>query len=65
MRAQLTEITVRSLKPAAGKQLKVWDTKTPGFGVRIKGRTKSFSHFRAGSYDDRPRPAPMARGRGR
>jgi len=42
MRAQLTEITVRSLKPETGKQLKVWDTKTPGFGVRVNGRSKSW-----------------------
>jgi hypothetical protein len=42
MRAQLTEITVRSLRPEPGKQVKVWDTKTPGFGVRVNGRTKSW-----------------------
>ena len=42
MRAQLTDITVRSLKPEPGKQLKVWDIKTPGFGVRVNGRTKSW-----------------------
>lgn len=42
MRAQLTDITVRSLKPEPGRQLKVWDTKTPGFGVRVNGRTKSW-----------------------
>ena len=42
MRAQLTDVTVRSLKPVVGKQIKVWDTKTPGFGVRINDRTKSF-----------------------
>jgi integrase len=42
MRSQLTDVTVRSLKPVEGQQIKVWDTKTPGFGVRVNGRTKSF-----------------------
>ena len=42
MRTHLTEITVRSLKPIAGKQLKVWDNTTPGFGVRVNDRTKSW-----------------------
>lgn len=42
MRARLTEIAVRALKPAAGKQLKVWDTTTPGFGVRVNGHSKSW-----------------------
>jgi integrase len=41
MRAHLTDATVRSLKPTE-KQEKVWDTKTPGFGVRINGRTKTW-----------------------
>jgi integrase len=40
MRAHLTELGVRALKPA-GKQVKVWDTTTPGFGV-IVGKSKSF-----------------------
>jgi integrase len=42
MRAQLTDLSVRSFKPVPGKQLKVWDTKTPGFGIRINGGTKSW-----------------------
>lgn len=42
MRALLTDITVRSLKPEPGRQLKVWDTKTRGFGLRVNGRTKSW-----------------------
>ena len=42
MRTHLTDITVRSLKPIAGKQLKVWDSTTPGFGVRVNNRTKSW-----------------------
>jgi integrase len=42
MRAHLTDITVRALQPDEGKQLKVWDTKTPGFGVRVNGHTKSW-----------------------
>src|ERR1700724_147306 len=41
MHAHLTEITVRSLKPA-GKQRKVWDTTTPGFGVIVGARSKSY-----------------------
>jgi integrase len=40
MRAHLTDIAVRALKPS-GKQMKVWDTSTPGFGV-IVGKSKSF-----------------------
>ncbi len=42
MRSQLTDISVRSLKPIPGQQLKVWDTKTLGFGIRINGATKSW-----------------------
>src|SRR6266700_8128250 len=42
MRAHLTHVTMRSLKTMVGKQIKVWDTKTLGFGVRINDRTKSF-----------------------
>jgi hypothetical protein len=42
MRAQLTDLSVRSFKPEPGKQLKVWDTKTPGFGLRVNGGTKSW-----------------------
>src|SRR5216684_7047598 len=40
MHAHLTNVTVRSLKPN-GKQTKVWDSSTPGFGV-IVGKSKSF-----------------------
>jgi hypothetical protein len=40
MRAHLTELGVRALKPAC-EQVKVWDTTTPGFGV-IVGKSKSF-----------------------
>jgi integrase len=40
LRSHLTEITVRSLKPAE-KQTKVWDTVTPGFGVLV-GKSKSY-----------------------
>lgn len=42
MRAHLTEIAVRALKPVPGKQVKVWDTTTPGFGVRVNGNSKSW-----------------------
>jgi Arm DNA-binding domain len=41
MKAQLTDLTVRALQPAP-KQLKVWDTKTKGFGVLVSGSTKTF-----------------------
>ena len=62
MRSQLTELSVRSLKPEPGKQIKVWDTKTPGFGVRVNDRSKSwivmFGHKRQlkvlGRYPDMP-----------
>jgi hypothetical protein len=47
MRAHLTELGVRALKPA-GKQVKVWDTTTPGFGV-IVGKSKSFLVMYAGN----------------
>jgi integrase len=40
LRAHLTEITVRALKPC-GAQFKVWDTTTPGFGVLV-GKRKSY-----------------------
>jgi integrase len=42
MRAHLTEIAVRALKPVAGKQFKVWDSSTPGFGVLVNERSKSW-----------------------
>lgn len=42
MRTHLTEIAVRGLKPVPGKQVKVWDTSTPGFGVRVNDRSKSW-----------------------
>ena len=40
-RIQLTDVTVRSLKSDDG-QLDYWDTKTPGFGVRVGKTTKTF-----------------------
>ena len=42
MRKHLTELSVRALKPIAGKQVKVWDTSTRGFGIRINGSSKSW-----------------------
>ncbi|MDR3495114.1 MAG: tyrosine-type recombinase/integrase [Ancalomicrobiaceae bacterium] len=42
MRVHLTEIAVRALKPEPGKQFKVWDTATPGFGVLVGERSKSW-----------------------
>jgi integrase len=41
MRAQLTDIGVRALKPA-DRQYKVWDTKTSGFGIIVGSTTKSW-----------------------
>jgi integrase len=41
MRKQLTDLSVRSLKPAE-KQYKVWDAKTPGFGIIVGATTKSW-----------------------
>jgi hypothetical protein len=40
MHARLTDVAVRALKQT-GKQTKVWDSSTPGFGV-IVGKSKSF-----------------------
>jgi integrase len=40
MRAHLTDAGVRALK-AGKRQYRVWDTKTPGFGILV-GRTKSW-----------------------
>ncbi len=42
MRAHLTELAVRALKPSPGKQIKVWDTSTPGFGVLVSESSKSW-----------------------
>ena len=39
MHAHLTEVSVRALKPG-GKQVKVWDTTTPGFGI-IVGKSQA------------------------
>lgn len=41
MRAHLTDLFVRSLKPTDGRY-RVWDKKTPGFGVSINGGSKSW-----------------------
>jgi integrase len=41
MKAQLTDLSVRALRPSA-KQMKVWDTRTRGFGVLVSGGTKSW-----------------------
>jgi integrase len=37
----LTDIAIRALKPA-GTRTDFWDTKTPGFGVRVGSRSKAF-----------------------
>ena len=42
MRLHLTEIAVRALKPKPDKQFKAWDTTTPGFGVLVSERSKSW-----------------------
>ncbi len=39
-RLQLTDLTIRALKSDA--QTDYWDTKTPGFGVRVGKLTKTF-----------------------
>jgi integrase len=56
-RAQLTDITLRALK-SDGAQIDYWDTKTPGFGVRVGKRSKTFiakvnnQRITIGSYSD-------------
>jgi hypothetical protein len=42
MRAHLTDVAVRALKQSVGKQVKVWDTTTPGFGLIVGERSKSW-----------------------
>lgn len=42
MRAHLTDVVVRGLRPVPGKQTKVWDTSTAGFGVLVGERSKSW-----------------------
>lgn len=39
-RLQLTDVTIRALKTDA--RIDYWDTKTPGFGIRIGKNTKTF-----------------------
>src|SRR5579859_2429147 len=39
-RLQLTDLTIRALKSDA--QTDYWDTKTPGFGIRVGKLTKTF-----------------------
>jgi integrase len=41
MRAHLTDVGVRALKPAT-KQFKVWDTQTLGFGLLVSEKTKTW-----------------------
>jgi integrase len=40
-RLQLTDVTIRALK-FDGAQIDYWDTKTPGFGIRVGKNTKGF-----------------------
>lgn len=42
MRIALTDLAIRKLKVETG-QLKVWDTKTPGFGIIVGVHTKTFT----------------------
>jgi len=42
MRLHLTEIAVRALKPKPAAQFKAWDASTPGFGVLVSERSKSW-----------------------
>jgi hypothetical protein len=46
MRSHLTELALRSLKPN-GKQIKIWDRTTPGFGVRVASTPGCLSGNRA------------------
>jgi hypothetical protein len=40
---QLTDISIRKLKPSSDRQYEVWDTLVRGFGVRVSPKgTKSF-----------------------
>jgi len=41
-RILLTDVAIQRLKPKKTGQLKVWDTKLPGFGILIGKRNKSF-----------------------
>lgn len=41
-RLLLTEITLRALKPPAAGQVDYWDTKSPGFGIRVGAHAKTF-----------------------
>lgn len=43
MRIVFTDITVRNLQASDKGQLKVWDTKLPGFGLVVGKRTKTFT----------------------
>jgi integrase len=42
MRQVLTDLTVRSLPHPESGDVKYWDKSTPGFGVRVTARSKSF-----------------------
>lgn len=42
MKAALTDIAIKRLKAPEKGQLKVWDTNTPGFGILVGKRTKTF-----------------------
>ena len=39
----LTDIVVRTAKAMPGKRFTIWDTKLPAFGVRISGRTRTWT----------------------
>jgi hypothetical protein len=38
----LTDLSIRALKSADGRQVDYWDASTPGFGVRVGRRSKTF-----------------------
>lgn len=42
MRILLTDVAIKRLNPPEKGQLKIWDTKLPGFGLLVGKRTKSF-----------------------
>ena len=39
----LTDLVARSVKPIFGKRFTVWDTKLPGFGLRVSSTTKTWT----------------------
>jgi hypothetical protein len=38
----LTDVAIKRLNPPSSGQLKIWNTKLPGFGLLVGKRTKTF-----------------------